>query len=110
MTQAHSPSAMDRRPPPLGPHPANVQRLVVVPDGNAFGHTGGIQLPGGGSVAFNVVTNDFIKPVPRPNEAELALQPDDLRSDWHLVKAGDVVTEYGVDSAAQFAAGVRSGR
>jgi hypothetical protein len=89
-------SANDTTPPPLDTHAANVQRLVVGPDGNPFGHTGGIQLPGRRSVAFNVVTNDFIKPVPGPHQAELSLAPDDLHSDWHLVKAGDVITEYGV--------------
>ncbi len=92
----HRADGNSAKPPPLGPHPADVQRIVVVPDGNPFGHTGGIQLSGGRSVAFSVVTSDFIKPVPGPHEAELALEPDDLHSDWHLVKAGDVITEYGV--------------
>lgn len=94
--QADSHSAKDAQPPPLGPHPADVQRIVVVPNGNPFGHTGGIQLSGGRSVAFSVVTNDLIKPALGPHEAELALEPDDVHADWHLVKAGDVITEYGI--------------
>ncbi|SEG94054.1 hypothetical protein SAMN05216223_12926 [Actinacidiphila yanglinensis] len=99
--QADGPSANDAEPPPLGAHKADVQRIVVVPDGNPMGHTGGIQLPDGRSVAFNVVTSDLIKPAPGPHEAELALEQDalerdDSQSDWHLVKAGDVITEYGI--------------
>lgn len=94
--QAYDHNPKDEQPPPLGPHKSDVQRIVVVADGFPASPTGGIQLPGGRSVAFSVVTNDLIKPALGPHEAELALEPDDVHADWHLVKAGDVITEYGI--------------
>lgn len=94
--QAHDHNPKDAQPPPLGPHQSDVQRIAVVADGFPASPTGGIQLPGGRSVTFSVVTNDLINPVPGPHEAELALEPDDTHADWHLVKAGDVITEYGI--------------
>lgn len=94
--QADGPSANDAQPPPLGPHKADVQRIVVVPESIPVDETGGIKLPNGHDVGFSVVTNDLVKPVAGPNEAELGLYDSPLHPDWHVVKAGDVITEYGI--------------
>ncbi|WP_328463800.1 hypothetical protein [Streptomyces sp. NBC_00448] len=92
--RGHNPQ--DAKPPPLGRHPADVQRLVAVPENIGILSTGGISLPHGRGVDFGISTNGSVKPLPGPHEAELGLYRDEFHADWHLVKAGDVITGYGV--------------
>ncbi|MFJ2953819.1 hypothetical protein [Streptomyces sp. NPDC087270] len=75
---------------------ADVQRLVAVPETIGILSTGGISLPHGRGVGFRISTNGSVKPPPGPHEAELGLYQDEFDADWHLVKAGDVITGYGV--------------
>jgi hypothetical protein len=93
----HHSGDADRTPPPLGAHPANVQRLQVVASGNPSRPTGYAKASDGGTVGLGV-QNDGRKPA--AGRAILMIRDGGGTSGpakVEVVRAGQTVTAYGVE-------------